>query len=111
MDETIVKEVQIDLLKIDKYNLNIILFIGIILTSVILVTLRFTKYKDKKKYKKFFNHFYYDFVKYLLIESFLVTFESINEGKYYLTSALGRISIVQFALLIFHIFKDRIVIV
>jgi len=43
-----------------------------------------------------------------LIESFLVTFESINEGKYHLTSALGRISIVQVALLVFHIFKKKI---
>jgi len=111
MDETIDKEVQIVIPKIDKYKFNIFLFTSIILTSVILVVLRFTKYKDNKKYKKFFNDFYYDFVKYLLIESLLVTFESINAGKYHLTSALGRISIVQVALLIFHILKKKIGIV
>jgi hypothetical protein len=111
MEVAIDKEVQIDLPKIDKYYLNIILFIGIFLTSLILVTLRFTKYKDDEKYKHFFDDFYHDFVKYLLIEGFLVIFESINAGKYHLTSALGRISIVQVALLIFHIFKERIGIV
>ena len=40
MDETIDKEVQIVIPKIDKYKFNIFLFTSIILTSVILVVLR-----------------------------------------------------------------------
>ena len=97
-------------IKIDlQYNfrlwLNIGLVIFIITTITTLITLKFTVFKKSKEYKKYFNNVYYDLVKYLLIEFFLISIEAINTGNVVVTDSLGRIAAVHCALLVFSAIK------
>ena len=85
----------------NKYFINFGLIIFIVGTISLLVTLRMTIYKDDEKYKKYFMGVYYDFVKYLLIEGFLITLEIINKGSFLLVNSLARVAVIQAALLVF----------
>jgi len=85
----------------NKYLINLGLIIFIVGTVALLVTLKFTLYKNDEKYKEYFKGVYHDFVKYLLIEGFLIIIETINTGKFVLVHSLGRLAVVQAALLVF----------
>jgi len=85
----------------NKYLINFGLIIFIVGTISLLVTLRMSIYKEDEKYKKYFKGVYHDFVKYLLIEGFLITLEVINKGSFLLVNSLARLAVIQAALLIF----------
>ena len=88
-----------------KNLINIGLAIFIISTIFILTSLKNTKYKDSESFKKYYISVYHDFVKYLLIEFFLIALESFNAGTLIITDSIGRIAVIQAALLIFSAIK------
>jgi hypothetical protein len=85
---------------------SLILFI--VISNIVLITLRNTSKINDKEYKDFFNELYHDFLKYLFIEIALVVSEIMESRKINLLSSLARISIVLSSLLIFHLTKDKI---
>jgi hypothetical protein len=85
---------------------SLILFI--VISNIVLITLRNTSKINDKEYKDFFNELYHDFLKYIFIEIALVVSEIMESRKINLLSSLARISIVLSALLIFHLTKDKI---
>ena len=90
----------------DLINIGLIIFtLG---TYAILLTLRYTKYKDDKKYKDYFIKVYQDFVKYLLIEAGFIIIEIINTGNFQISLTLKRLAIVQTALIIYNFIKHGI---
>jgi len=105
MENTIVK-VELDSFQKWLLNLGILIFIVSIIS--LLTTLKYTIYKDNKQYVEFFISVYHDFIKYLLIESFIIFNEVVNSGKFNLQASLGRIALIQLSLLIFHSIKRKI---
>jgi hypothetical protein len=93
------------------YNKNLIdigLIIFIIGTFTILLTLKYTKFKDDKKYKEYFIQVYQDFVKFLFIEGIFIIIETMNTGKFQLSTSLKRLAVVQTALIMYNFIKPRI---
>jgi len=88
-----------------KIGINFVLFLFIILTISTLVTLRYTSMKNNHNYIKYFDGVYSDFIKYILIELFIILIESMNTGHFVLSESLGRLAAVQAALLIFSAIK------
>lgn len=88
-----------------KYLINFGLVVFIVGTITFLVTLRISYYKNDENYKKYFKGVYHDFLKYLLIESFLIIIEAINTGNFILVNSLARLAVVQAALLVFSAIK------
>ena len=97
---------KIDLSYYIKKDIGLIIFI--IGTFTILLTLKYTKFKDDKKYEKYFIQVYQDFVKFLSIESVFILIETINTGKFELTSSLKRLAVVQTGLIMYNFIKPRI---
>jgi len=93
-------------LKIDlQYNFRLWINLGLVIfiatTIITLAVLKFTVYKHSEEYQKYYSSVYHDFVKYMLIEFFLVSIEAINTGNVIVTDSLGRIAVIQAALLVF----------
>ena len=97
-----------DLKPDNKDLINIGLTIFILVTFTILLILRYTKFKDDKKYKEYFIQVYQDFVKFLLIELVFTTIETINTGKFQISQSLKRLAVVQSALIIYNLIKPKI---
>ena len=85
---------------------SLILFI--VISNIVLITLRNTSKKNDKEYRDFFNELYHDFLKYLFIEIALIVSEIMETRKINLLSSLTRVSIILSALLIFHLTKDKV---
>lgn len=88
-----------------KNLINIGLAVFIITTIFLLTTLKNTTYKDSVAYQKYYVSVYHDFVKYVLIEFFLIALESFNTGTIIITNSLGRMAVIQAALLVFSAIK------
>lgn len=97
--------IKVDLEESTKNNINIILIVSVISIVSVMIYLKNTYKKDDKKFKAYFDGVYYDLVKYLFIESFLISTEVIERGKIDVVASLGRISAVHLALLAFNYFK------
>jgi hypothetical protein len=95
-------------LEIEEHAKEIIIpFIGftVIIIHLILTIVRFTFKKRDKKYKKYYNRLFYDLIKYLFIEVFLILFETIESGKYNVSNSIGRIGAVHLGLIVFYAIK------
>jgi len=99
------EKIKFELVESTKNNINIVLIVSVILIVTSMIYLKNTSRKDDKKFKEYFDGVYYDLVKYLFIESFLIGVEVIEHGKLDVISSLGRISGVHLSLLAFAYFK------
>ena len=97
--------IKVNLEESTKNNLNIVLIVSVIIIVAGMLYLKNTSLLDDKKFKSYFEGVYYDLVKYLFIESFLIGTEVIEHGKLDIVSSLGRISAVHLSLLAFNYFK------
>ena len=97
-----------DLSQYNEFLIDISLIIFTLGTFTILLTLKYTKFKDDKKYKEYFIQVYQDFVKFLLIEVVFILIEIMNTGKFQLSLSLKRLAVVQTALIIYNFIKPRI---
>jgi hypothetical protein len=97
-----------DLSQYNEFLIDISLIIFTLGTFTILLTLKYTKFKDNKKYKEYFIQVYQDFVKFLLIEVVFILIEIMNTGKFQLSLSLKRLAVVQTALIIYNFIKPRI---
>jgi hypothetical protein len=91
-----------DLSQYNEFLIDISLIIFTLGTFTILLTLKYTKFKDDKKYKEYFIQVYQDFVKFLLIEVVFVLIEIMNSGKFQLSLSLKRLAVVQTALIMYN---------
>ena len=88
-----------------KNLINIGLVVFILTIIFFLTTLKNTTYKKSVAYQKYYISVYHDFIKFVLIEFFLIALESFNTGKIIITNSLGRLAVIQVALLIFSAIK------
>jgi len=88
-----------------KEGINVTIILSVLLTLIILVTLKYTSKKNDKDFKDLVFGLYYDFVKYIFIEGFLIFFESMEHGHINILSSIARIGAVHSGLLLFYALK------
>jgi len=102
MFEILYKNIYLNLDENNKLNINFGLILIILTINAYYVYQRFVKNKYDKKFIKFYKDLYYDFLKYLFIESAIILSELIESNTINFTRSLGRIAFVHIALVLFH---------